>query len=116
MANKKAYTSPSESRRLQRVRPVRSGISRRLRLRTRSYFWHGHRAKCLPGIKAKRPRVCPCLKTDLDRAKVEGATDTKPRSPLTVDYNSLSIDELFVPEEDLVGEDGRGFYLPARTG
>jgi acyl-CoA dehydrogenase len=47
--------------------------------------------------------------TDLDRAKVEVRRIPK-HGRAAVDSNSLFIDELFVPEEDLVGEDGRGFY------
>ena len=51
--------------------------------------------------------------TDLDRAKVEVRRIPK-HGRAAVDSNSLFIDELFVPEEDLVGEDRPRLLLPAR--
>jgi alkylation response protein AidB-like acyl-CoA dehydrogenase len=46
--------------------------------------------------------------TDLDRAKVEVQRIPK-MGRAAVDSNMLFIDDLFVPEEDRVGEEGRGF-------
>ncbi len=49
--------------------------------------------------------------TDLDRAKVEVRRIPK-MGRNAVDSNAVFIDDLFVPEEDRIGEEGRGFrYL-----
>ncbi|MEN2738675.1 acyl-CoA dehydrogenase family protein [Microbacterium sp. X-17] len=47
--------------------------------------------------------------TDLDRSKVEVRVIPK-HGRAAVDSNALFIDELFIPDEDLIGEEGRGFY------
>lgn len=58
--------------------------------------------------------------TDLDRSKVEVKAIPK-MGRMAVDSNAVFIDDLFIPEEDRVGEEGRGFsYLlhslnPERT-
>jgi acyl-CoA dehydrogenase len=46
--------------------------------------------------------------TDLDRAKVEVKRIPK-MGRMAVDSNAVFIDDLFIPEEDLVGEVGKGF-------
>lgn len=47
--------------------------------------------------------------TDLDRTKVEVQSIAKcGRS--AVDSNAVFIDDLFIPEEDRIGEEGKGFY------
>lgn len=46
--------------------------------------------------------------TDLDRTKVEVRRIAK-MGRNAVDSNAVFIDDLFVPEEDLVGEEGKGF-------
>lgn len=47
--------------------------------------------------------------TDLDRTKVEVKAIAKcGRS--AVDSNAVFIDDLFIPEEDRIGEEGKGFY------
>jgi len=49
--------------------------------------------------------------TDLDRAKVEVRRIPK-KGRAAVDSNAVFIDDLFVPDEDRVGEEGKGFrYL-----
>jgi acyl-CoA dehydrogenase len=51
------------------------------------------------------------LYTDLDRTKVEVKRIPK-MGRMAVDSNAVFIDDLFIPEEDLVGEVGKGFsYL-----
>src|SRR3546814_17402083 len=47
--------------------------------------------------------------TDLDRAHVEIREIAKMGSK-AVDTNALFIDNLPVPKEDLIGEEGKGFY------
>jgi acyl-CoA dehydrogenase len=47
--------------------------------------------------------------TDLDRAKVEVKRIPK-HGRAAVDSNAVFIDDLFVPEADRIGEEGRGFY------
>lgn len=47
--------------------------------------------------------------TDLDRSKVEVRKIPK-HGRAAVDSNALFIDDLFVPDEDLIGEEGRGFH------
>ncbi|MHA3794466.1 acyl-CoA dehydrogenase family protein [Sphingomonas sp. YL-JM2C] len=47
--------------------------------------------------------------TDLDRSKVEVRRIAK-LGRNAVDSNAVFIDDLFVPEEDLVGEEGKGFH------
>lgn len=47
--------------------------------------------------------------TDLDRSKVEVRNIPK-HGRAAVDSNALFIDDLFIPDEDLIGEEGRGFY------
>jgi acyl-CoA dehydrogenase len=46
--------------------------------------------------------------TDLDRSKIDVRRIAK-MGRKAVDSNAIFIDELFVPEEDRVGEEGRGF-------
>ncbi|MER8072951.1 acyl-CoA dehydrogenase family protein [Streptomyces sp. NPDC094034] len=47
--------------------------------------------------------------TDLDRSKVEVRRIPK-HGRAAVDSNAVFIDDLFVPDQDLIGEEGRGFY------
>jgi acyl-CoA dehydrogenase len=47
--------------------------------------------------------------TDLDRSKVEVRRIPK-HGRAAVDSNAVFIDELFVPESDRIGEEGRGFH------
>ena len=47
--------------------------------------------------------------TDLDRAKVEVKRIPK-HGRAAVDSNAVFIDDLFIPEEDRIGEEGRGFH------
>lgn len=47
--------------------------------------------------------------TDLDRSRVEVRRIAK-MGRNAVDSNAVFIDDLFVPQEDLVGEEGKGFY------
>ncbi len=47
--------------------------------------------------------------TDLDRSKVDVQVIPK-MGRAAVDSNAVFIDELFIPEEDRIGEEGRGFY------
>jgi len=49
------------------------------------------------------------LYTDLDRTKVEVRRIPK-HGRAAVDSNAVFIDDLFVPDEDRIGEEGRGFY------
>jgi acyl-CoA dehydrogenase len=49
--------------------------------------------------------------TDVDRSKIE-VTKIRKMGRKAVDSNSLFIDDLFIPEEDRIGEEGKGFsYL-----
>lgn len=47
--------------------------------------------------------------TDLDRTKVEVRRIPK-HGRAAVDSNAVFIDDLFIPDEDRIGEEGRGFY------
>ncbi|ETR76929.1 acyl-CoA dehydrogenase [Afipia sp. P52-10] len=47
--------------------------------------------------------------TDLDRSKVEVKRIPK-HGRAAVDSNAVFIDDLFIPEEDRIGEEGRGFH------
>lgn len=47
--------------------------------------------------------------TDLDRSKVEVRRIPK-HGRAAVDSNAVFIDDLFIPDEDRIGEEGRGFY------
>lgn len=47
--------------------------------------------------------------TDLDRTRVQ-VTRIKKLGRNAVDSNAVFIDDLFVPEEDRIGEEGNGFY------
>jgi acyl-CoA dehydrogenase len=47
--------------------------------------------------------------TDLDRTKVEVKRIPK-HGRAAVDSNAVFIDELFIPDSDRIGEEGRGFY------
>ena len=49
------------------------------------------------------------LYTDLDRTKVEVRRIPK-HGRAAVDSNAVFIDDLFVPDEDRIGEEGRGFH------
>jgi acyl-CoA dehydrogenase len=65
-----------------------------------------------PKAQCKKPTDGMTLfYTDLDRAKVEVRRIPK-MGRNAVDSNAVFIDDLFVPEEDRIGEEGRGFrYL-----
>jgi acyl-CoA dehydrogenase len=47
--------------------------------------------------------------TDLDRSKIEVRRIPK-HGRAAVDSNALFIDDLFIPDEDRIGEEGRGFH------
>lgn len=47
--------------------------------------------------------------TDVDRTKIEVRRIPK-HGRAAVDSNAVFIDDLFIPKEDLIGEEGRGFY------
>jgi acyl-CoA dehydrogenase len=47
--------------------------------------------------------------TDLDRSKIEVRAIAK-HGRAAVDSNALFIDDLFIPETDRIGDEGRGFY------
>lgn len=47
--------------------------------------------------------------TDVDRSKIEIRRIAK-HGRAAVDSNAVFIDDLFIPEQDLIGEEGRGFY------
>ena len=47
--------------------------------------------------------------TDLDRTKVEVRRIPK-HGRAAVDSNAVFIDDLFIPEADRIGEEGKGFY------
>jgi len=69
-------------------------------------------ARTAPKAECKRPTDGMTLfYTDLDRSKVEVRRIAK-MGRNAVDSNTVFIDDLFVPDEDRVGEEGRGFrYL-----
>ena len=69
-------------------------------------------ARTVPKADCKRPTDGMTLfYTDLDRTKVEVRRIAK-MGRNAVDSNTVFIDDLFVPDEDRVGEEGRGFrYL-----
>jgi acyl-CoA dehydrogenase len=69
-------------------------------------------ARTVPKAECKRPTDGMTLfYTDLDRTKVEVRRIAK-MGRNAVDSNTVFIDDLFVPDEDRVGEEGRGFrYL-----
>ena len=69
-------------------------------------------ARTVPKAECKRPTDGMTLfYTDLDRSKVEVRRIAK-MGRNAVDSNTVFIDDLFVPDEDRVGEEGRGFrYL-----
>jgi acyl-CoA dehydrogenase len=69
-------------------------------------------ARTVPKVECKRPTDGMTLfYTDLDRTKVEVRRIAK-MGRNAVDSNTVFIDDLFVPDEDRVGEEGRGFrYL-----
>ncbi len=69
-------------------------------------------ARTMPKSECKRPTDGMTLfYTDLDRTKVEVRRIAK-MGRNAVDSNTVFIDDLFVPDEDRVGEEGRGFrYL-----
>ena len=47
--------------------------------------------------------------TDMDRSKIEVRRIAK-HGRAAVDSNAVFIDDLFIPEQDLIGDEGRGFY------
>ena len=67
-------------------------------------------ARTTPAHECEKPTLGLSLfYTDLDRSRVEvRAIDKMGRK--AVDSNQLFIDKLEVPVEDLIGEEGRGFY------
>jgi acyl-CoA dehydrogenase len=69
-------------------------------------------ARTTPKDKCKKPTDGLSLfYTDLDRSKVEVRRIPK-MGRAAVDSNTVFIDDLFVPDEDRIGEEGRGFrYL-----
>lgn len=58
---------------------------------------------------AKATQGLSLFYTDFDRAKIQ-ATPIPKMGRKAVESNSVFIDNLEVPQEDLVGEEGRGFY------
>jgi acyl-CoA dehydrogenase len=69
-------------------------------------------ARTTPKAESKKPTDGMTLfYTDLDRAKIEVRRIAK-MGRAAVDSNTVFIDDLFVPDEDRVGEEGKGFrYL-----
>lgn len=67
-------------------------------------------ARTTPKDQVKRPTEGLSLfYTDFDRSRIT-ATPIPKMGRKAVESNSVFIDELHVPAEDLVGEEGRGFY------
>jgi acyl-CoA dehydrogenase len=67
-------------------------------------------ARTTPIEEAKRPTEGISLFfTDLDRKAIE-VREIEKAGRAAVDSNELFIDDLIVPREDLIGEEGRGFY------
>lgn len=67
-------------------------------------------ARTTPKSECKRPADGMTLfYTDLDRSKIE-VRRIKKHGRNAVDSNATFIDDYFVPEEDRIGEEGRGFY------
>jgi len=67
-------------------------------------------ARTTPKEEAKRPTEGLSLfYTDFDRSRIE-ATPIPKMGRKAVESNAVFIDDLHVPAEDLVGEEGRGFY------
>jgi len=67
-------------------------------------------ARTTPKEEVKRPTEGLSLfYTDLDRSRIE-ATPIPKMGRKAVESNAVFIDDLHVPAEDLVGEEGRGFY------
>jgi acyl-CoA dehydrogenase len=67
-------------------------------------------ARTTPIEEAKRPTEGISLFfTDLNREAIE-VREIEKAGRAAVDSNELFIDDLMVPSEDLIGEEGRGFY------
>ncbi|HEY0650708.1 acyl-CoA dehydrogenase family protein [Phenylobacterium sp.] len=67
-------------------------------------------ARTTPKEEARRPTEGLSLfYTDFDRSRIE-ATPIPKMGRKAVESNAVFIDDLHVPTEDLVGEEGRGFY------
>ena len=67
-------------------------------------------ARTTPKEEVKRPTEGLSLfYTDFDRSRIE-ATPIPKMGRKAVESNAVFIDDLHVPTEDLVGEEGRGFY------
>jgi len=67
-------------------------------------------ARTTPKEEVKRPTEGLSLfYTDFDRSRIE-ATPIPKMGRKAVESNAVFIDDLHVPAEDLVGEEGRGFY------
>jgi len=67
-------------------------------------------ARTTPKDQVKRPTEGLSLfYTDFDRSRIE-ATPIPKMGRKAVESNAVFIDDLHVPAEDLVGEEGRGFY------
>jgi len=67
-------------------------------------------ARTTPKDEVKRPTEGLSLfYTDFDRSRIE-ATPIPKMGRKAVESNAVFIDDLHVPTEDLVGEEGRGFY------
>jgi acyl-CoA dehydrogenase len=67
-------------------------------------------ARTTPKDEVKRPTEGLSLfYTDFDRSRIE-ATPIPKMGRKAVESNAVFIDDLHVPAEDLVGEEGRGFY------
>jgi len=67
-------------------------------------------ARTTPKEEARRPTEGLSLfYTDFDRSRIE-ATPIPKMGRKAVESNAVFIDDLHVPAEDLVGEEGRGFY------
>jgi acyl-CoA dehydrogenase len=59
--------------------------------------------------KGKATEGMSLFYTDLDRSKIEVRRIPK-HGRAAVDSNALFIDDYFIPEEDLIGEEGKGFH------
>ena len=63
------------------------------------------------GVRGARPTASRCSTPTLDRSKIEVQRIPKMGRD-AVDSNAVFIDDLFIPEEDRIGEEGSGFsYL-----
>mgnify|MGYP003330195057 CR=1 FL=1 len=60
-------------------------------------------------VEGKSTRGMTLFYTDLDRSRIDVKRIPK-HGRASVDSNAVFIDDLFIPDEDLIGEEGKGFY------